>query len=206
MEFKQLTIQDFQSKLASDAHTPGGGAVAALCGNLSIALCEMLSNLTISNKKYSDKHDSFLELSSKLSILRDDLLDDMVRDSKSFDGVMKAFKLPKDTEEQKALRTKTIQEEYKVAAMVPFSIGEKIYNSISLIEYAVNNGNKFVITDGIMAMMLCKTAIFGAFLNTKVNLKSIKDPEFVTLYTDKIKAIEEDTINREQSLLNNNPL
>ncbi|MGZ8605288.1 MAG: cyclodeaminase/cyclohydrolase family protein, partial [Actinomycetota bacterium] len=48
------TIEGFLEALASDAATPGGGAVAGLCGAAGAALISMVGRLTVGREGYED--------------------------------------------------------------------------------------------------------------------------------------------------------
>ncbi|XMB85507.1 cyclodeaminase/cyclohydrolase family protein [Mycoplasmatota bacterium WC44] len=204
--FKNYTLEDFLDKTASNDPTPGGGSIAATCGAIAYSLTEMVANLSLNKEKYAEFQVQFEELVEKTNTLRNELLLDIDRDASSFDEVMKAFKLPKATDEEKKARSAKIQEGYKYAASVPMGIAEKIYNSLELIEFVVNNGNKNALTDGLVALMSARTAILGALLNVRINLGSIKDTSFVEDYTEKANTLEAKAIEFEQRVLQNNKL
>ena len=134
---KELSLVDFAAQTASSEPVPGGGSIAAVSGALSAALAEMVANLTIGKKKYEEFENEMKEISKQGSELRERLLDDIQRDSVSFNDVMVAMKMPKDTEEQKAARTKAMQEGLKIAATVPFEIACDAYEIMPLAEKVV---------------------------------------------------------------------
>lgn len=204
--FKTLTVENFCKETASKAPTPGGGSIAALNGSLAYSLTEMVLNLSLDKKGLEDKQDEFKKLLPKVSKLRQELLDDIDRDAKSFDEVMKCFKMPKESPEDKIERTAAIQKAYKGAISVPFSIGEKIYNDLEIIEYCVEHGNQNAVTDGLTAFANAKTAIIAAFYNVKINLTSVKDEEYVKTMVEKLNTIETDVENRGNKLFSANKL
>ncbi|EGY79461.1 cyclodeaminase/cyclohydrolase family protein [Peptoniphilus indolicus] len=176
---KELTVAGFVAETSSDSPAPGGGSVSALAAAQAAALLGMVANLTVKSKKYEAVHEEMQKYAEELKELELDFVEDIDRDSNSFNGVMAAFKLPKETDEEKAIRTKTIQEEYKKAANVPLQVGLK---TLKLLDYAgvlIEKGNSNAITDVGVGLLNLKLAVRGAFYNVKINLGSIKDEAFV---------------------------
>lgn len=202
---KNLSLVDFAAKTASAEPVPGGGSIAAVSGAFSAALSEMVANLTIGKQKYAEVEGEMKEVVEKASELRERLLNDIQRDSNSFNDVMIAMKLPKDTEEQKVARTKAMQAGLKIAATVPYEIACDAFEIMPLAEKVVDCGNKAAVTDGLVSAMLSRTAVLSALLNTKINLASIKDEEYVQQMSKKVKELEEKVVAYEQKILNKSP-
>lgn len=184
-------IKDFLTETASNNPAPGGGSVAALCGALGTALGTMVCNLTIDREKYQESDAEFkkikpelIENMNKLEKLIDD-------DTIAFNDVMTAFKLPKETEEQKAARSEAIQQGYKKAISVPLETAQTALKTLSSMEFVVTKGNQNAITDGAVGALACETSIKGALLNVKINLTSIKDINYANSIKKTITEIEE---------------
>ncbi len=201
--FKDKTILEFVNQAASNEPTPGGGSIAALNGAIAYSLAQMVANLSIGKEKYAEVEAEMKALVEKTESLRQDLLNDIDKDASSFDEVMRAFKLPKSTDEEKKARSAKIQAGYKYAASVPLSVAKKQVEAMDLIEFVVKHGNKNAVTDGLVAMMNARTGCLGALLNVKINLGSIKDQEFVADYKVQIEKLEQEAITRELELLKN---
>ncbi len=197
----KLTIDDFLLELASDSPAPGGGSVSAVLGGLSSALCSMMANLTLGKKGYDDIQDKSKEIVDKMATKVKEFNALIDKDASSFDGVMAAFKMPKTTDEEKALRREAIQTGYKEAIKVPLEIAEKLLSISSDIEYIVKNGNKNVVTDGMAAAMCCKTGIRVALLNAKINIQSVKDEEYQAQIREKISYFEVEAEKMEDRVL-----
>ncbi|MBO4461638.1 MAG: cyclodeaminase/cyclohydrolase family protein, partial [Lachnospiraceae bacterium] len=116
---KNMTVADFTALTESNAPAPGGGSVAALCGALGAALSGMVANLTIGREKYQDSWKEMEEMEPKAKALSEKLLDQIKIDSDSFDAYMAATKLPKETDEEKAVRREAMQKGLMEAALVP---------------------------------------------------------------------------------------
>jgi len=200
MNLQDLTLKQFLEKTANNEPVPGGGSISALHGAVAAALTEMLANITIGKKNYSAVEETMKLNATKASALRTEFLTDIDRDAEAYNLVFQAFRLPKDTDEQKVLRSEKIQEATKVAAMVPMEVAERAFELLDLISETTRKGNKNAITDGCVAMMTCRTAVLGALLNVRINLASIKDERFVKELSEKCNRIENETLRKEQEL------
>jgi formiminotetrahydrofolate cyclodeaminase len=202
---KNMTLVKFVDELASNSPVPGGGSVAAVSGALGAALSEMVANLTIGKKKYIESEEEMKELAVKASQLRTKLLDDIQRDSNSYDKVIAAYKLPKETEEEINKRHNEIQESLKIAASVPLDIAQTSFEIMPLAQTVVEKGNSNAVTDGLVAAMMSRTAVLSALLNVKINLSSIKDEDFVLELQEKVAELEIKTMEYEKKILEKSP-
>lgn len=187
------SLKDYIAQVASKEPTPGGGSVAALAGGLGAALTAMVGNLTIGRKIYIELNDEikkemdncFEELNKSIERLNK-IVDE---DTRAFDKVMEALKMPKETEEEKKARSEAIQEGYKVAMEVPLRCAEECYNVLKLQRVFANYGNVNAITDVGVGTLLAATGLEGAILNVKINLKSIKDIDYKNMMEEKINTL-----------------
>lgn len=202
---KDMTIVDFANMVASNSPVPGGGSMAAVSGTLGGALAEMVANLTIGKKKYIEVESEMKEIAEKASSLRIKLLNDIQRDSDSYDKVMAAYKMPKETDNEKIVREKAIQESLKSAALVPLDVAETSFSIMSLTEAVVEKGNSNAVTDGLVACMMVRTAVLSALFNVKINLDSITDDDFVKQMRSKVNEIETKVIEYERKILDKSP-
>ena len=196
-----LTVKEFLAKTAGNDPVPGGGSISALNAALAAALSEMVANLTIGRKKYEDKEEMMQEVAQISSRLQSGFIKDIDADSDAYNKVFDAFKLPKETDEEKAHRSNEIQEATKIAANVPMQVARNAYALMDQIEKAALNGNQNAVTDACVAMMCARTAVLGAILNVKINLGSIKDTDYVEKMTKEANQLEKDAVRREQELL-----
>lgn len=197
----ELTIKEFINKVISNDPVPGGGSVSALNGALAGALAAMVANLTVGRKKYAEVNDMMVELSARFEKMSQRLIEDVDRDSDAYNRVFAAFKLPKETDEEKKIRSEAIQRETKYAAQVPMEVARAVYEVLPMIDTVAQKGNSNAVTDACVSMMCARTAILGALLNVRINLTSIKDEAFVKAMSDEANAIEAHTILQEQALL-----
>ena len=201
MKLVEQRVIDFVAVTASKEPTPGGGAIAALTAATGAALAEMVANLTFGKKGYEAVQTEMEVLQAKAEEIRNRMLELSQADADVFNIFMKALGLPKNTDEEKAVRTEAIQQAYKDAAMVPFEIGELANQIFDLAELASRKGNQNLITDGIIAAINARAAVKSAFLNVRINLSGIKDESFVAELTSKMYAIEKDLDVKESSII-----
>ncbi|MBN2026752.1 MAG: cyclodeaminase/cyclohydrolase family protein [Actinobacteria bacterium] len=183
----------FLDKLASRSPEPGGGSVSALVGALGAALVSMVGNLTLGKEKYADVQDKVEELLESSEKLRAELQSLIQKDTEVYADVSAAFKLPRETEEEKAERASRIQEALKLATEVPFEIGEKCLEVAQLSETSAFIGNVGAVSDAGVAVLLAEAAAQSAALNVKINVNSIEDREFSQGKWARIQEILEET-------------
>ena len=184
----EKTVKDFIITTSSNSPVPGGGSVAALSGSMGAALTSMVGNLTFGKKAFNELdedikgklEENFNEVETLMNRLNE-LIDE---DTKAFDGVMEAFKMPKDTEEEKSARTSKIQEETKKAMLVPFETAKKSLEVLKLQNLFAQHGNKNAISDVGVGALMAYSGLEGALLNVLINLGGLKDAEYV----EKIKS------------------
>jgi len=178
MNFAKLSIREFVERVSDKSPTPGGGAVSALVGTLAASLVEMVANLTLARPDYSEWHAQMEKVVSTMQEKRLLLLEYIDHDVKAFDDVMSAYKLPKNTPEEKEKRSQTIQEALKRAARVPYEVCRHLREILKEAVIVAEWGNINAISDVISAAELAASAFNSAKANVLINLKSIKDEKF----------------------------
>lgn len=194
-------IREFLWETASDKPVPGGGSVAAMCSSLASALVAMVANLTAGKKKFKDVEDEMKELAAEGEKLVEQFTVFIDRDAAAFSRVMEAFRMPKNTEEEKEKRFRAIQAGLKEAAETPLQLAQKTVRVFDLVEAAIRRGNPSAVTDAAVALMLARTAILSALYNTEINLASIKDESYVTEIKKEIDRLRNTAVEKEKLLL-----
>jgi formiminotetrahydrofolate cyclodeaminase len=182
-------VTAFLDQLASNLPAPGGGSVAALSGALGAALTSMVCHLTIGKKKYHAVEDDMKSLLRSAESLRARFTKLVDSDTEAFNKVMEAYGLPKETEDQKALRTAAIQEATKEAALVPLEVMKHVVDALSLTRAAAEKGNASSVSDAGVSALMCSAAAEGAALNVKINLNGIHDMDFVGWRRDEVASL-----------------
>ena len=195
-----LTVTQFTDLLASDAPAPGGGSVAALFGACGTALAVMTANLTIGKKKYAENWDNAEAAKLTGMPITEQFLKAIDDDTLAFNRLMDAMHLPKDTDEQKAVRRAAMEEATKEAANMPFHTLSLCSHAVSLLEQLSGRINPNCASDFGMGAASIVTAARGAWLNINITLQALSDEAFVKDLFDRAKAIYDDTIARAEVL------
>ncbi len=189
MKLVNLTINDFTSELASSSPAPGGGSAAAVSGSIASALISMVANLTIGGKKYEAYHESARTIEKEAEALRLRFLTIVDEDTASFNKVSDAFRLPKQTAEEKAARSAAIQSGLKLCTVTPFSMIEESLKGMKLINRMLEGFNTSAASDLGVASLNLHSAAYGGWLNILINVSSIKDKDFVIEYQEQGKNL-----------------
>ncbi|AGT42895.1 cyclodeaminase/cyclohydrolase family protein [Treponema pedis] len=179
MKLVEMTVKNFVAETASDSPAPGGGSVSALAGSLSAALGQMVIRLTTGKKAFKELDEKTQkEFETKLPELEaaqkrlDELIDE---DTQAFNAFMEALKLPKNTEEEKAKRSKAMSDATAVAMQIPLETANTCLNVLRLLPIVAVYGNKNAASDIGVAALNARSGLEGAILNVKINLGGIDD-------------------------------
>lgn len=201
----EKSLMQYALDTRSSDPTPGGGSVSAYVATLGSALTSMVGGLTFGKKNFQEFPEETREVMEKnaeeLKGLFDELAGIVDEDTTAFDKVMAAFKLPKETEEEKSARSRAIQEGYKEALEVPLKCAQKCHRVMELQGVFAENGNVNAITDIGVGILLAYSGLEGALLNVTINLGSIKDEDYRETVSRKVsKLLSSAKDMKEQSL------
>jgi len=168
---------NFAELVADGTPAPGGGSVAAYCGVLAASLGQMVCNLTIGKPKYAEAELRLTGIKSELEHLGARLRELVAEDAASFEAVLQAYRLQKDTDEQKKHRAAQIQLALSGAIAVPAETAQCGFVTLKLLRELADLGNANALSDVAVGAQLAQTAIRGASYNVGVNLTSITDLE-----------------------------
>ena len=175
MKLVEMKLSEYLDVLKSGAPAPGGGSVSALAGAQGVALIMMVTELTIGKPKYADFEGLCLATKEKAGKLYEALCEAVDEDTRAYSLVSAAYKLPKDTDEAKAARSKAIAEATLTATEVPFHTMELCYEGLLVAKELVGRSNPNAASDiGVGAQNLL-AGVKGAWLNVKINLPGVKD-------------------------------
>ena len=171
-----MELKRFLEKLSSDTPTPGGGSASALAGTLSASLVAMVAGL--SSRKGKTKKKGMEEIRRRALSIQKRLFQAIDEDSKSFDAVIKAFRLPRNPEKERLHRVREIQKAYQNATLTPQLVCQQ---SLQLLEYSktlILKGNPNAISDVGVAAFLADAALAGGLLNIGINLVAVTEKTF----------------------------
>lgn len=185
----ELTLNSFLDELASNSPAPGGGSVAALSGAVGAALTAMVCSLTIGKKKYADVEADMQDILEKAEDLRSQFTVLIEKDTEAFNKVMEAYSLPKDSEQQKALRSVAIQGTMKEAALVPLEVMKHVIDALALASVVAEKGNANSVSDAGVSAIMLNAACEAAALNVNINLSAITDKNFVGWKNEEVVSL-----------------
>jgi glutamate formiminotransferase/formiminotetrahydrofolate cyclodeaminase len=167
----------FLDRVAEGTTAPGGGSAAAYAGALGSALAVMVARLTIGKAKYKDVEEECWQTIEQGGELRSQLTEAIELDAKSFEGIIVARRLPRDTEENIQIRDKAIMEASFRAAEVPLHSAEMCLQVMKLALRMAQIGNLNAISDAASGVYQAKAGLEAASLNVKINLIGYENEE-----------------------------
>jgi formiminotetrahydrofolate cyclodeaminase len=194
-------LKMFLDELASSSPAPGGGSVAALAGALGAALSSMVCNLTKGKQGYEIAQAEIAEKLEKSEKLRIDLTELIDRDTEAFNEVMKAIKMPKETEDQKEQRRNALQIAFKHAAEIPLETARKCIQVLEIARIIAEKGNKNSISDAAVSALMAQTGVQAAILNVRINLSSIKDTKYVQQVSTELHELLQNAMEKSAEIL-----
>jgi glutamate formiminotransferase/formiminotetrahydrofolate cyclodeaminase len=184
------TGANFLDALAADTPTPGGGSASAYSAAAAAALVAMVTRVTIGKKKYAQVEPQMQSILEKAEILRSELTSAVEHDAKAFENVMSAYRLPKDTDEQKEKRAIEIEQATLGATNVPLKVARMAVKTLELAAQVVKSGNINAISDGGTAAALARGALTSAGFNVRINSNSLSDRVTSQQFLDELEALE----------------
>lgn len=186
----RVMMEDFINAVAAPTPTPGGGSVAALAGALSASLAEMVCGVSLKRKSLSAHHPALEAARNRLAGLREKLMENVDRDAQSYDAVVRAFKLPKNTEVEQTARNQALEAASMQASVVPLETAELALAVGSEIARLAGITVPQATSDLSVASLLASTARQGGFENVRANLSSIHDESWLQEIEKRVQKIE----------------
>lgn len=170
-----LTCKGFAEETASESPAPGGGSISAYMGSLAAALGTMVANLSSHKPGWDAKWNYFSEWAEKGQEIMSRLLWLVDEDTESFNRIMAVFSMPKSTDEEKAARSKAMQEATLYATQIPLETMRASMATFPIIKAMASEGNPNSVSDAGVGALAARSAVLGACLNVKINAAGLKD-------------------------------
>ena len=138
----------------------------------------MVANLSAHKRGWDDRWDEFSDWAEKGKQVHDRLLKLVDEDTAAFNAIMDAFGLPKNTDEEKKNRSAAIQAATKHAIEVPFEVMETAYSSLEVLQAMATTGNPNSLSDAGVGALCARTAVYGAYLNVRINASGLADKTY----------------------------
>ncbi len=169
---------DFVDEVSRDTPAPGGGSVAALAGALGGALAAMVANLSVPKGEFDGQYDTLSSIAERGQEVKDALVRGVDEDTKAFDSVIEAMRMPKDTEEERRARAEAMREGYKAATRVPLTNVELCVEVLRLCSEIAPLADPQMISDVGTAVLLADAGARSAAYNVRINLPETGDEMF----------------------------
>lgn len=196
-----MSCSAFADETASESPAPGGGSISAYMGALGISLGTMVANLSSHKAGWDDRWEEFSGWAEKGQALKDELIRLVDEDTNAFNKIMDAFGLPKSNDEEKAIRTKAIQDATRYAIEIPFRVMKKSYETMEILKAMAETGNPNSVSDAGVGALAARSAVMGAYLNVKINAGDLEDREFVASVIAEGAEIERKAKQAEEEIL-----
>lgn len=196
-----MKLDAFADMTASEKPAPGGGSISAYVGVLGASLGAMVANLSAHKRGWDDKWEFYSDWAEKGQAIKDKLLLLVDEDTHAFNEIMNAFRLPKNTDAEKEVRKKAIEDATKVAINVPLQTMKEAFKSYEMLEAMATSGLKASISDAGVGALCVKAAIEGAFMNVKINLDGMKDLDYKNQIMKEAQELQDKSVNWSQNIV-----
>ena len=173
-----MDLRAFANETASESPAPGGGSIAAYVGALGASLGAMVANLSSHKRGWDDRWASFSDWAVKGQEIKDELLRLVDEDTRAFEGVLDAFRLPKGTDAEKEARQQAIQEATKQAINTPLQVMNTSMKIFDICRAMADNGLPASVSDAAVGALCARAAVHAAYLNVQINTGDLKDIAF----------------------------
>jgi len=189
-ELTARTLREFTSDLASDTPAPGGGSAAAAAGALGAALLRMVVGLTVGKEKYRDAWEELAPVGETAAEVEKRLLELVDEDTRAFDAVVAARRLPKESPQEKEARSQAIASATVLAATVPMQTAFFAERALRAARAALERGNPNTASDAWAAGLLLSAAVRAALANVRINLPGVGDAELARGFREDAAELE----------------
>lgn len=181
MMLSDMKVKEYLSDMSSDKPAPGGGSASAFCGAQGAALIAMVAGLSMGRKKYAEFEDLNREVMGKAAECKERLMQLIDDDTAAYNSLSDAFKLPKETEEEKKQRKSAIADATLVATKTPYRTMEGCLEALELADMILGKSNTNAASDLGVAVLNLQAACHGAWLNVQINAVGNENAEFVQI-------------------------
>lgn len=196
-----LTAEELANETASESMAPGGGSISAYVGALGVSLGTMVANLSAHKPGWDDQWKYYSKWAEKGQMYKNELLYLVDEDTRAFNKIIAAFRLPKNIDQEVLERKSAIEEATKEATRVPFRVMQTAYKSMEVMLEMAENGLQNSLSDAGVGALCARTAVIGAYYNVRINAKDIKDKAFADKILKDAKSVYDKTIKLEQKMM-----
>lgn len=196
-----MTVEDFVWETASESKAPGGGSVSAAMAAMGVSLSTMVANLSSHKRGWDDRWEEYSACAERGKAQHDTLLGLIDEDTNAFNEVMAAFRLPEGSDEERAAKSKAIEDATKEATLVPFRAMEVALESLDLAREMAEKGLAASVSDAGVAALAARSGVLGAYLNVQINANELSDKAWAEDILARGAAIQEQAQAKEREVL-----
>ena len=197
-----LTLSDFADETAGESMAPGGGSISAYVGVLGVSLGTMVANLSAHKPGWDENWETYSMWAEKGQLYQSKLLALVDEDTQAFNKIIEGFRLPKNSNAEKMVRSQAIEAATIYATKVPLEVMKTACESMEVMMEMAKNGLQNSLSDAGVGALCARTAVYGAYLNVRINAKDIKDVATAEKLLNEATVIFNKTINFENEIIN----
>ncbi len=186
----ELPLTELLERFAAPTPTPGGGSAAALAGAVGTALLAMVAGLGRTRTDSPAAREALDHARTQLERGYTHLSEQVDSDSQAYDAVSTAYRMPKETDEDKRVRSDAIQDALRSAVEVPLDVMRAVRAAAVEALVVAEHGSHAASTDVAVGIELLKAACRGGALNVGINLEGIRDVGYVDGARQEVRALE----------------
>lgn len=190
----------FIESLAAKTPTPGGGACAAMAAAMGTALLLMVVRFSRGKKENAEREEDLAEAETLLDDHLKRVLPMAERDCAAFDMVSSAYGLPKESEEQKAVRSKAIEEAMIGAMVVPEETMCMVRDAFDAVDRIVGCVNKNIVSDLGSGAELLRAGAESAYFNVRINAAFLKNQELAKTTLSRTLGVRDEILRHHDSI------
>ena len=192
-----LSASDLAEETASESVAPGGGSISAYVGALGVSLGTMVANISAHKAGWDERWEEFSDWAEKGQKYKERLLFLVDEDTRAFNKIIEAFRLPKGSESEIRTRKEAIENATRYATEIPLEVMETSLSSMEVMEAMLERGLQTSLSDAGVGILCARTAVLGAYFNVQINARDLKDRTVAEDLLSKAKKIYEHTVERE---------
>ena len=196
-----LPAKDLAEETASESVAPGGGSISAYVGALGVALGTMVANISAHKPGWDDRWEEFSHWAETGQKYKDRLLFLVDEDTRAFNKIIQAFRMPKGSDEEITTRKQAIEDATRYATEIPLQVMETALSSMEVMEAMLEKGLQTSLSDAGVGILCARTAVMGAYFNVRINAKDLRDRSGAENLLAQAKRIYQDALERESKAI-----
>ena len=186
------SFRELVQALAAKTPTPGGGSAAGLQASLGVALALMALRFSRGKKKNLDADEELAATEEQLNALLERMQALPERDASSFDHVADAYRLPRETDAQRDIRNRAIDEAMIGAMVVPEETMCLVRDGLRLAAGIAARVGKNIVSDLAAGGLALWSALQIAEYNVRINASYLTHDDVGQRHVDRVGVIREE--------------